>query len=128
VTLVEAVAATALLGTLLAAMLISSARIREQTHKADLRIQAAGIADGLLGRWWLKPRGVPRGEEGRVEGRPGWRWRMRTANREDAGRLDAEVVVLEILPPSGAGGQPAARVELLLPRQDHAETSGHDVN
>ena len=131
-TLVEAVAGIALLGSMLAAILVASGRLQTQAARSERRAEACLIAEDLLGQWFDKPEKFPRSAEGDVRDRPGWRWRTYTvtgARTEAARKLRADVIAVEVFSP-GSPGSPglardpnaaaAARVEIVLPamRQD----------
>jgi hypothetical protein len=119
-TLVEAILATALLGTILVSALLTTGRLRRQRWFAERRIEAAEIADRLLAGWWADRDEFPRAASGEVADRPGWRWRTSVRPSEPADRLNAEIVTLEVFPPrpQGPGDRtgPAVRVEVVLPR------------
>ncbi len=118
-TLVEVIVGTALLGTLLVSILLARGRLSVQTRRAEVRIEACAVLDGLLETWWSDRDRLPRAGEGAVPGRPGWSWRTRTVDREGAEVLRAEVVAVEVFRPAPGGGAsgepPAASVEILMP-------------
>ena len=84
-TLIEAVVGTALLGTVLVAVLMANSRLTAQ--------------DGVSGP---------------VGGHGGWTWRTRVVESASAEKIDAEVVALEIFAPPDRSRLPLARVEILL--------------
>lgn len=135
ITLVEAVAGTALLGSLLVAVLIASSRLQVQRARSEARLAACGVADGLLEGWWEERDEFPRRAEGPVPGRDGWRWRTEVVENGAAADLGGEVVALEVFAPGGSpgpaeGGQPlepAVRVELVLPEAEDASKAGPDA-
>jgi type II secretory pathway pseudopilin PulG len=114
-TLVEVLAAVALLGTLLAASLIAAGRAKVQAADARRRLEAVERLDALLEDWWAQKDEIridatgPVGKDGR------WQWRTRTVSNESAGAVEARVVAVEIRPAGEADQPPAARVEILLP-------------
>lgn len=116
--------ATALMGTLLASILIAAGRVRAQGGRANRRIEACEIAEELLAKWWSDPDEFPRSARGTVPGQTGWTWRTRTVDSKDAEKLNASVVAIEVFGP-GSGGtdedRPAVCVEVLLPKQGHKE-------
>ena len=125
-TLVEAVAGIALLGSMLAAILVTSGRLETQAARSERRVEACRIAEDLLGQWFAKPEKFPRNAEGPVRDRPGWRWRTYTvtgARTDPARKLRADVIAVEVFSPGSPGspglaGDPnaaAARVEIVLP-------------
>lgn len=127
VTLVEAVLGTAILGSLLVSVLLAASRLHVQASRAESRIAACRVADGLLEAWWPKPDAFPRASEGAVAGSGGWSWRTRVVENAAARTVKAEVVALEIFAPGAGRETPAARVELLLPEKTDAGQSGPDA-
>ena len=117
VTLVEALAGTAIMGTLLAGILIARGRLAAQAGRAAMRVEACRAADDLLERWWPKRQEFPANDGGEIAGRPGWTWRTREVASESAKRMHVRVVALEIFGPQ-PGPEPAAGVEILLPAED----------
>jgi len=114
-TLVEASLGLAILGTLLAAVVVGGARLTG----ARLRLEACRLADEMLSAWWAKREEFPRTGEGPVPGHERWRWRTRLVEHPQAAALGAEVVALELFVSEGGdeaagAAPPAARVELLL--------------
>ena len=128
VTLVEAVAATALLGTLLVSVLMAQSRLTVQAGRSELRSQAVKIADGLLEAWWPKKEQFPRSASGSVDGQDGWTWQTRSVDNPDANAIGAVVVVLKIFSPGAAQGPPATSVELVLPKHETATTQRTDAH
>ena len=114
-TLVEVVAGSALLGTLLVAILLAQARIVKQAGLAARRVEACGIADGMLELWWSDPEEFRVDGSGDVQGREGWSWRTSVIENEDAERLGADVVALEIFGPGAKGEKSSCRIEVMLP-------------
>jgi type II secretory pathway pseudopilin PulG len=121
-TLVEAIAGIALLGTLLATVLLSIGRIRTQDARAAQRIEACRIAEDLLQQLWAKADKFPRGGDGEVSGKKGWRWRTQAVANPQAQNIRGEVVAVEVLAPGSDAGPPAARVEIVLPTTRPAKT------
>ncbi len=122
-TLVEAVAGTAILGTLLVSMLMASGRMEVQSSRASRRIEACKIADSLLESWWdakVTGSGNDNGKKfqraggGDVPGREGWKWRTSVVPNTSAEEFSAEVVALEIFS-SGSGEKPLVSIEVMLP-------------
>ncbi|MBE3070513.1 MAG: type II secretion system protein [Planctomycetes bacterium] len=121
VTLVEAVAGTAILGSLLVSILIGASRFQAQAGRAERRLEACRAADGLLETWWAKREEFPRSAQGAVPGRDGWSWRTRVVESEEARALGGEVVALEVFGPAGGAGEAAVRVELVVAVKDEEE-------
>jgi hypothetical protein len=129
-TLVEAVLGMALLGTLLVTMLVAGSRMTAQRGRVERRLEACQAADALLESWWTNRSALPRSASGDLPGRPGWTWRTTPVPSDGAKALEAEVLAVEVFAP-GAGGpdrEPAARVEILMPKIAEAAESGEKVN
>jgi hypothetical protein len=127
-TLVEALAGTAILGSMLVAILVGSARFQTLGARAERRIEACRVADRLLEHWWPHREKVPRNGMGEVPGCNGWTWRTRTAQNEDAGDLGAETVVVDVFAPNAGRDDPAVQVEILLPDEKNGkDKSGPDA-
>ena len=119
-TLVEALAGTALMATVLVAILLAAGRMKAQSRGAAMREEGCLIADGLLRAWWPDRHKLPRDARGAVGGKAGWHWRTRRVASEEAAALGGEIVALEVFAPGGSG-EPAARVEIVLPGEDKGE-------
>lgn len=116
VTLIEAVAGTALLGTLLVSVLVADARLRRQSRSARLRAEACAIADGFLRNNWDRRAELLMVGEGGIPGKRGWRWRASPADIPGAERLDGRGIALEIIPPDRH--DPAVQLALLVARPE----------
>ena len=131
-TLVEALAGMVLLGTLLVAMLVAKGRLTIQAQRAENRLQACQVLDGLLEGWWPDRKALPRSDTGGVPERPGWRWRTQIVESQSADAMRAQVVAVEVFAPNTRDRLPAARVEILLPLedkpQDKADANGEAGN
>ncbi len=127
VTLVEAVLGTALLASLLVSILLAASRLQIQATRAERRITACRIADRLLKTWWAKRDEFPRARSGRVASPEGWSWRTEVVADESARTLRCDVVALEIFAPDSKDGDPAARVELMVPEKEDADETGPDA-
>lgn len=125
-TLVEAVAAAALLGSLLVSILIGASRLQAQAARAERRIEACRVADRLLEGWWAKRDAFPREARGAVPGHDGWRWRVQVSENESARALGGEIVALEVFAPKASGDRAATRIEVFLPEKDD-ERAGPDA-
>jgi hypothetical protein len=116
-TLVEVMAALALLAGLLTATLMASARLKEQAAKASLQSQAAKAADDLLESLWPDRHEIDRNGAGSIPGHPGWRYEAgsRPATQGTLGDLEAEIVTFEIYPPPSR--EPAMTVRIVLAKE-----------
>jgi prepilin-type N-terminal cleavage/methylation domain-containing protein len=117
-TLIEVLAALVILSTLLTGLLLSKQRALRQWARADARLQAVRVADGLMTDWWIAG-GVPLPAEGEVDEHPQWRWITREVEAPDVllpPEVKARVVELAIVD-LAADDQPLvlASVQVLQP-------------
>ncbi len=96
-TLIEVIAAIAILGTVLVALVIAKSRHTRQTVRAERARVAVRAADELIANWWMDDQQVPIGKQGRFEDTPSIRWRTRLVSNQSVNQLDARVVRVEIL-------------------------------
>ena len=80
-TLIEVMAALAILGSLLVGILLAKNRLSQQSALASRRLDAVAAADGLLTSWRHSEEGIPREASGEVPGYNGFAWE--TKMRED---------------------------------------------
>jgi len=116
-TLIEALLGTALLGTLLVAILMAQSRLHRQSVRADSRLEACRVADKVLEGWWPKRATLSRSGTGAIEGQKNWTWRTRPRDDEAAKAMNMQVVVLEILAANSPELGPAVSLEILLPNE-----------
>jgi len=128
VTLIETVAAVAILGASLVSLVITSAKLTVQSRRAQDRIVACEIAESQLRSWWQDPRKLPRNASGGVSGHEGWTWTTREADNEDAAELRGRTVVLEIRSPAARDSDPSAAVEIILPKKNDEDTKRNDAD
>lgn len=98
-TLIEVVAALAILGTLLVGIVLAKSRYNDQLRHARAQAGAVERADQLIARWWASPGGVPVGEEGVLPGGDRLRWRTRVVDNAEVAELGVRVVRVEIVDP-----------------------------
>jgi len=86
---VEVVAALALLGGAVAALILAQSRSLRQLSSADQRYQAARLARGLIQQWQLAGADVAEPGEATCTDHSGWYWRRAVQEEENAraGRL-----------------------------------------
>lgn len=120
-TLIEVVAALAILGALLGAVVTARTRHLHQWAQANRRLEATAAAEALLTGWWTRPVTMPRRASGAVAGHDALAWRTRPIDSDASDALDAlgaQVVRLEIVEARGpVDGQPLVMVDLVLPRE-----------
>jgi Tfp pilus assembly protein PilV len=116
-TLVEVVAALALLAGLLTASLMAASRLKEQATGSTLRDQGAQAAQALMESFWPRREEMPRDGSGPIPGYPGWRYRCasRPASQPVLQDLEARIVRIEIIAPRQS--QPALTLEIVLPKE-----------
>lgn len=123
VTLVEAVAATALLGALLVPIVTARVQVAGQSRRSAERVEACRILDELMNDWWKDISTMPRNGEGPIKTHKGWRWRTQSQPRHDGDWLNADVAAVEVFAP-GWHDEPAVRIEVLLrPEEAQSEES-----
>lgn len=96
-TLVELLAALALVGTLLVMLTLAQSRIAAQCARAERRQAAVKLADQLLARWWCAAPSVPVPAAGQVSGDPFLSWRTSYVGNKVAHALQIRFVRLEIV-------------------------------
>jgi len=113
-TLIEVVAAIAILGTILVGVVLARARHTRQLASAG-RIQlATRLADDQLTAWWASPQGVPIGESGVFEAEPTLTWRTREVVDDTMADLAARVVRVEVRDTRSTPGRALAAEQLLF--------------
>jgi prepilin-type N-terminal cleavage/methylation domain-containing protein len=136
-TLIEVVAAIAILGTILVAVVLARSRLTRQLALVDLKTSAVAAADDLIAAWWASPAGFPIDREGVVPGDERLLWRTMVVRNDMMEALGAVVVRLEMRPASAAVAlammngeagsaaaaklaelEPLAVVEVVLPRPE----------
>lgn len=129
-TLIEAVAGIAILGAMLAAVLVATSRLRAQDSRAARQIEACRIADRMLDELWKKPEDFPRKGTGCVPGSRDWQWRATIVPSAEAEDLNGELVAVEFFREANGkladGNQPAVRLELVLPTVRNKEDEKSD--
>lgn len=122
-TLVEVIAGIALLGTLLAGLMLSfSAHVR-QYQAARLRIQAIEKLDRQLELWYADDGTLPIDSEGPLSSQPPLTWRTLTVRSPQAERLNSVIVRVEVRRPERADSSPpVVAVELLHPATAAAQS------
>ncbi len=125
-TLVEVLAGSALLGTVLVLILITSGRLNTHSVRAANYTKAYRVADGLLEQWWPEKEAFPRNDSGDVPDHEYWRWQTSIVSNDEAQELGAEVVALEIID-SQNPLEPLAHIEIMLPVENDEEQST-DIN
>ena len=111
--LVEVAAASALLATLLAGMMLAKARFDRQTHAPSSGWRRWGLRKALLGQWWPMGDLWPVNQQGAVANQRLWRWRTQERGSEpQLAALGVRQARLEII---NEKGEVLSAVEVLLP-------------
>lgn len=119
-TLLEVVAAIAILGGLLVGLVLARARHLRQASAASELADAVRLADDLIASWWASPQGVPIGMTGALGGDGRWTWRTQAVSNREIETLGARVVRLEVRGRRAPAGRMAEAggmfvVDLVLP-------------
>ncbi len=123
-TLIEVVAAIAILGTVLVGVVMAKARHTHQLALTERRNDALRAADELLASWWTEPQGVPVAQSGEFEAGVPLAWETRWVPNRAVEELGARVLRVEIREsPDGAiepidGGEALVVVDLVMPNPD----------
>lgn len=137
-TLIEVVAAVAILGTVLVGIVLAQSRHTRQRSMAARQAVAVQVADAMLSAWWASPDGVPRDAGGGVDGYPGLHWRTRVVAHDGIAPLGGEVLRFTMWDSAARhNARPAARendeaeepnalvvVELVVPTDDRSADGG----
>ena len=136
-TLIEVVAAIAILGTILVGVVMSKSRHTRQLALAGRQMKAVRAADELISAWWAADRSVPINESGVANEDESLVWDTRVVENDPVGKLGARVVRVAIRPsrhmgPGPGGGEDAlVTVDLVLPHRPAGprcptRSAGHD--
>lgn len=117
-TLIEVVAGIVLLGTLLVTILMAFKAHATQIQAANQRLEAIRQTDRLL-MTWMKAESLPGvGESDTFPNNPELRWEMVQSESEPLGRLQAEIMRLEVFSTTELQTErPLTSVELLTATQ-----------
>lgn len=95
-TLIEVVAAIAILGTILVGVVMAKAKHTRQMATSQRQMVAVRAADELLSAWYSSRQGVPVGAHGVMLTNPSLKWETRVVENQTATRLRARVVRFEV--------------------------------
>jgi type II secretory pathway pseudopilin PulG len=127
ITLVEMLAALAILGTILTGLVLAMSRHRTQWHDANRKLEAVRATQHLLNTRWDKTKEIPASGSGDLEHAEGLRWRTRPSadatRREDEPRLIQLTVRGEEQAPEA---EALVRVPLFLPPKEENESGDAD--
>ena len=125
--MVEGVVGTAIMGTMLASMVLASGKMQAQSGRSARRLEACRVADKLLTDWWAKPSELPHNGGGDVPNSNGLKWRTKRVPNEIAKEFNAELIALELYITDGGRQEVLTRVELILPEQKDEEEQSTDA-
>lgn len=110
-TLIEVIAAIAILGTVLVGIVMAKSRHTRQMALTQRYTDIVHATDDMVSRWWLNERSVPAPASGHVGEDTSITWQTRLVASPKLRRLDAEVVRLEVFDTIPAPGQSLAADE-----------------
>ncbi|QDU70610.1 type IV pilus modification PilV family protein [Mucisphaera calidilacus] len=91
-TLIEVVAALAILGTILATMVMAKSYHTRQLANADKQSRAVTLTDNLIAAWWTDEKGIPIGAAGTFPTEPEFIWQTQIVRNDPVQDLGARVV------------------------------------
>ena len=115
-TLIEVLAAMAILGFVISAILTVRARSLHQYVKARTKLEGISLADELLIQWWQKPQEIPISASGSVPGHENWQWQTVVVNDRIEGLARFQVVRLCMKQTKELATEPPITVDLMLPQ------------
>lgn len=122
-TLVEVLAALALLSTLLVGILMASNRHTEQIRRSRQTLEVLHRVDALLYRWTGSGGMVPRKANGQIPGRDELIWKTHVVSKQHRQRLGIELVRLEVFPERGTlSEEPIVALDLAVPAAEWPPT------
>ena len=125
-TLIEVVAAIAILGSILVGVVMAKVSHTRQLALSQRQMAAVQAADALISSWWLSADGVPIGADGTASDDGVLRWRTFLVQNDAVGELGARVVRVEdrwMHAPQSPGGaqesdEPLVDVDLVIADPD----------
>jgi len=112
-TLLEVVAALAIVSTLLVGLLVAARRHVEQVRRSRHTLDVAARVDALLYRWMGKGGLVLREGEGELPGKDGLRWKTRLVDVRHRQNLGIDIFSFQVLAKSDTVGErPIISLEL----------------
>ena len=111
-TLIEAVLGIAILGTLMASVMVAGGKLNSQARLSEKRLIACRLADELLEGFWANGE-LDHNGSGDIEGQPGFCWRTTSRTERLTNGFDVELVRLDI-PNENFPDEPAVSVEVIV--------------
>lgn len=115
-TLLEVMAALAIVSLVLSSTLVARARFVRQTARASKAIELMRITDGLLTDWWRRPlEEFPRSGRGIVPGRDDRVWIAQVVQRSPLDLPDLEVVRVTVFDSADKLQVDGASIDVVIP-------------
>ncbi len=127
-TLVEVLAAMAILGSLLTGIVLAQGKLSIQSRRTMQTREACQLAEGLLSLWWEDEVIIPRNSSGEIGEPAGWRWQTFVYYSDQADDLGAEVMRLNLFGPGTHENKPTLSIEVLVPQLETEEGEIDDEN
>lgn len=113
-TLIEVVAAIAILGTVLVGVVLAKSRHARQIALTQRRFAAVRAADELIAGWWAGAPSVPIGQSGVIASDKSMAWQTLVVENEAIAQLGSRVVRVEIREADPAGQRSDSANDVLL--------------
>ncbi len=121
-TLIEVLAAIAILGTILVGVVLAKSRHTRQIERTQRQNAAVRAADELIAGWWASSRGVPVGDSGVTASDASLAWKTHVVANREIEDLGARVVRVEIRIVDGKQErEPLVTVDLVLSDPDRGK-------
>lgn len=124
-TLIEVVAAIAILGTIVTGIVLAKSRLTRQTVAARQTNAMVRATDELIAGWWVDPQGIPVEQSGSIPGNESLVWQTRLVENLPLEARGAQVVRVEVrdggeaIPP--VDDPVSVVVDLVLPHPNRGE-------
>lgn len=105
-TLIEVITALAILGTILATVVLAKAKHTRQLTLAHRQLEAVAATDQMLCVWWLDPDTIPRSGSGTVPGQSNFSWETHVEETNPIENINASIVRLEVRDKGTKGSAP----------------------
>jgi len=126
-TLIEVVAAIAILGTILVGVVLARSRHSRQLAQSRQQARAVRVADEQIAEWWSGPMGIPVDRRGVSTEDDSYEWETRIVRNPAVEKLGARIVRVSIYERDSESEQPRVRgepvvfVDLVLPAPEKKE-------
>lgn len=113
-TLIEVIAAIAILGTVLVGIVMAKGRHMRQMALTHRQADIVSATDDLISRWWLNGQTIPAPRSGTLSGDPTLVWQTRLVTHPVLKSLEAQVVRLEVFDTRALPGEQVASSEPII--------------